>query len=121
MRLEAVRREAAEQLAEAREGAARQLAGAQGAATKLLARLKTAALHEVQRAEAFLEGKVGAGAGGPGVRQRMQAEREHTYVLLSVRFPYLAWKPHPCRSHVAMARTIRKVLLTSTCTFSRYA
>lgn len=57
-RVEALQREAAEQLA-AQDAAARQrLAEAQAATAAALARVKRGALHEVQRAEAFLESRV---------------------------------------------------------------
>ncbi|KAG2446027.1 hypothetical protein HXX76_000629 [Chlamydomonas incerta] len=57
-RVEALQREAAEQLA-AQDAAARQrLAEAQAATAAALARVKRGALHEVQRAEAFMESRV---------------------------------------------------------------
>ncbi|KAG2452587.1 hypothetical protein HYH02_002824 [Chlamydomonas schloesseri] len=57
-RVEALQREAAEQLA-AQDAAARQrLAEAQAATAAALARVKRGALHEVQRAEAFLESRL---------------------------------------------------------------
>ncbi|PNH09930.1 hypothetical protein TSOC_003394, partial [Tetrabaena socialis] len=58
-RVEAIKGDCREKLA-AQDGAARaRLVEAQAETTELLARVKRAALQEVQRAEAFLEGKVG--------------------------------------------------------------